>query len=276
MLLALNYSPEAADLLTRRSINFDLFKTPPWDEMIAVASRYRPVAIHFELRAGQQKMRTTDWRWVETLLNQTSTRYVNLHLGARKKDFEVGFENLPARMRLDRVIERLIADVRHATEIFGPDRVIVENVPFRHGDAERKIAETVEPEAINAVMAATGCGLLLDISHARISAATLGQDEKRYIQALDLTRLREIHITGLHEQENQHLQDHLPMLPQDWEWLDWVVKQISRDLWPHPHLIAFEYGGTGPFFAENTDREVLASQVPRLYEATRRVGDGTS
>ncbi len=276
MLLAVNYSPEAASLLTRRIIDFDLFKTPPWEEMIAEASHYRPVAVHFELRAGQQKTQFTDWGNVETLLQQTSTRYVNLHLGVRKKDFEAGFGDLPEQVRLDRVTERLAADVLPAVRYFGAEKVIVENVPFRPGEGERKLAETVDPKVINAVLAATGCGLLLDISHARISAATRGQDEKKYIQQLDLSRLRELHITGLHDLGNQHLQDHLSMLPEDWEWLDWTLAQISAGLWAKPHLLAFEYGGTGPFFAENTDSEVLSTQIPRLREAAQRLATDPS
>jgi uncharacterized protein len=272
MKLAVNYSPEAADLLIRQEIDFDFFKTPAWDEMIAEASRYRPVAVHFELRAGQQKLSATDWGRVETILKQTNTRYVNVHLGARKKDFEPAFDRLPAQVRRERVAERLAADVLCATQVFGPERVIVENVPYRPGGDEKKLAETIDPEVINAVLSATGCGLLLDLSHARISAATRGQDEKKYIQQLDLSRLREVHITGIHEEENQHLQDHLPMLPADWVWLDWTLEQIATGQWPHPHMLAFEYGGTGPFFGEHSDSEVFASQVPRLLAAVKQLG----
>ncbi len=52
MQFALNYSPQAADLVWAGQIDIDLFKCPPWTEMTAAAQAIRPVYVHFGLQAG--------------------------------------------------------------------------------------------------------------------------------------------------------------------------------------------------------------------------------
>jgi uncharacterized protein (UPF0276 family) len=109
------------------------------------------------------------------------------------------------------------------------------------------------------------CGLLLDISHARISAHHLGIDEREYISKLPVKRLREIHYTGLHN-INGKLVDHLPILEEDWPILEWVMSQINSGDFSQPWLLAFEYGGIGERYADRSDPNVIASQIPRLYD----------
>jgi len=43
MKLAINYSPQAADLLDEGKITFDLYKSTHWPEMISSAARQLPV-----------------------------------------------------------------------------------------------------------------------------------------------------------------------------------------------------------------------------------------
>lgn len=268
MQFALNYSPQAAELIESGRIDIDFFKTPPWANMMQAASQHRPVAVHFELAAGSGEPRR-DWSAVENVLQNSATRYVNFHLNARRKDFPEDFPRLAESARTNRVIERLVADLRPAVQHFGPERVIAENAPYRGPLNSKKLAETALPEVISAAVRAVGCGLLLDISHARISARALGMDPLDYIARLPLESLREVHITGIHTLADGYLQDHLSMVADDWQWLDWLVRQIRRGTWPEPHLLAFEYGGTGPFFSEHSDPDVLAEQVPRLLAAVR-------
>ena len=264
MQFAINYSPEAAWLLTAGRIEVDYFKTPPWPDMIAKAQRHRPVSVHFELRAGSGKLKRTDWHAIETFLEQTETRYVNLHLDARTTDFL----SLPGKQpgKITAVTERLIEDVQSVVGHFGRDKVIAENSPFRAKTPHGKQPETILPEVIRSVIAETGCGLLLDVSHARISAKSLEVAPRTYMQDLPMDHLRELHFTGIHTLEGGYLQDHLGLLDGDWEWLDWTLEQVDSGRWPAVEMLAFEYGGIGDFFADNTDIDVIAEQVPRLVE----------
>lgn len=262
MLLAVNYSHEAAALLSQQRIRFDRFKTPPWPDMIAEARQYLPVQVHFELRAGRDALINTDWDAVEAFLIQTGTQYVNLHLSLHKNEIP---KDLPPADLPRWTTASLIADVERAVARFGAERVIVENVPYRRGET-KKTSACVLPGVISQVIRATRVGLLLDISHARISAASLGMPAGDYLRALPLDQLRELHFTGIHTWEDGGLMDHLPILPEDWPWLDWVLKGIREEGWGEPGLLAFEYGGVGKFFKDHSDINVLAEQVPMLAE----------
>ena len=262
---AINYSPQAIALVANGSIEIDYFKTPPWPEMIARAEVYRPVVVHFNLRAGTGQLQQTDWGEIEAFLATTPTRYVNLHLAADKRDGLPFDCDRPSTTDVEQIMANLYADVGAVVMRLGPERVIVENVPYRVGEGH-VIRTCVLPEVISEVIQNHGCGLLLDIAHARISADTLGLDAKEYIRALPMERLRELHFTGLHDLGGGHLMDHLPVLDEDWPWLEWALEGIQNEGWGKPHMLAYEYGGDGhPFFAANSESAVIARDVPTMY-----------
>jgi len=265
MLYAINYSPQAAALLQEGRIEIDRFKCPPWPDMIAEAAALRPVAVHFDLRAGPGTLhQTADWTAIERFLSTTETAYVNIHLAVRAREMP----HLPAAQPLTggermQVIERLLQDVEAVTRRFGAGRVIAENVPW-HREYTPNLYATAQPEVVRTVIETAGCGLLLDISHARISARNMGLDERAYLRALPVERLRELHFTGIHDWGFLQM-DHLSVLEDDWPWLDWVLEQIRSNGWGQAHMLAFEYGGIGGFFADHTETEVILRDVPPMY-----------
>jgi uncharacterized protein (UPF0276 family) len=288
--LAVNCSYQAIDLLREKKVHFDYFKCPAWPDVVAVAKDTRPVYVHFPLAAGRgigdalnaETGQPTDWHAMEILLAETNTPLVNLHLGVNAEDHP----NLPASSVdpdvVDTVVENMIRDVRAVVERFGPEKVIVENI----GESgNRFLRPTYLPEVIAAVIEETGCGLLLDTSHARLAAYTLGMDAQEYIGLLPVQCIRELHITGIQPFEGKWVElarragvdegtikrlvgrliDHLPMTDADWEFFAWSIQQIRVGVWGRPWFVTFEYGGTSPKYRVITDSEVLADQVPRLY-----------
>ena len=264
MKLAINYSHEAVSLVHEKHIHIDRFKTPDWPDMIQEASNYRPVAIHFNLFAGRGDLVSSDWKTIRALKEQTGTPYINLHLNPEGVDYpDVPLDTSKGR-QFNKIVENLILDVKAAVDVFGAEQVIVENVPFRgwQGDTLRL---AVEPRIIHKVVEETGCGLLLDLSHARISACYLGVDDREYISALPVDRLRELHFTGLNW-VNGKLKDHLPALKHDWQALSWALKHIRSGEWAPPWLLAFEYGGVGDKYKGRCDPAVISEQIPRIFE----------
>jgi len=263
MKLAINYSTQAAALLAAGQIQLDRFKCPDWPDMIAEAQSVLPVAVHFTLTAGSGKLKKkANWDFIAGLMAQTDTPYVNLHLAPTLKDFP-DFSVADLSAAEDRkVFKAMRKDVRSAVREFGADRVIVENVPYR-GHQDKVFRTAVEPDRIQEIFADTGCGLLLDISHARIAAHHLGLDAFDYMEQLPIKRIKELHFTGLHDLDG-YLQDHLSVLEADWPVLEQVLDRIRSGRWAEPWLLAFEYGGVGEKFAERSDSAVMAAQVPRL------------
>ncbi len=269
MLLALNYSPQAAALLQEGRIQIDRFKTPDWPEMIAEARSLCAVAVHLNLQAGRGQPKPVDWDHIERILDETDTPYVNLHLESKLKDFPSLRVDVPETSQAGQIVQRMLEDVQAAVERFGAQRVIVENVHYRAGRG-KTLRPSVEPPVMRRILDETECGLLLDISHARIAAHYLGVDERDYIEALPVERLRELHFTGLHHLDGD-LVDHLEILESDWPVLAWALERIRSGAWARPWLLAFEYGGVGEVFAWRSEARVIAAQVPILHQLVQNV-----
>ena len=269
MKLAINYSKQADQLVQEGLIHVDVFKCPDWPDLIRQASLCRPVAVHFPLSVGTADDADVDFERIARLMEETGTHFVNLHLAPYNKGYSGVTPENPEPDQERKVVENILRQVRAFAGFFGPERVILENDPYRgsEGDILRTGAK---PEIIRYVLEETSCGLLLDISHARISAHYLGVDEKDYLQALPVDQLRELHFTGLHDLDGWP-EDHLPILATDWPVLEWVLNKIASGAWAHPWMLAFEYGGVGGKFADRSDPEAIAEQIPQLYRLVHEI-----
>jgi len=269
MYLAINYSPAAAKLVRSGQMDIDYFKVPNWQWIIDEASQLKPVAIHFTLEAGNDSLSQVDWEIVQQQAQSTGTPYINLHLDARQSYYPNFAVDTSQPTEVDRVFNTILSDVMSAVEHFGPEQVIVENSPYR-GLEGNTMHLCVEPSLITRVVKETGCGLLLDISHAIITAKVLGMDPIEYISQLPVQRVKEMHFAGIHrERSTGLLTDHLSIQEEDWYWLDKVLSCIRSGAWGSPWLLAFEYGGVGEPFRWRSNPEVIAEQVPQLYEHIR-------
>lgn len=264
MKFAINYSLPAAALAREHRIEVDLFKCPDWPEVISAASNDLPIYVHFGFRAGAGNLDTVDWANVQRLMDQTNTPYVNLHLYPRIADF-VGeaFEPAqPPQVDEAHVIEQVLNDVEIASKHMGAERVIIENVPYPD------FVSVIPPcaaslEVIRRVLDESGCGFLLDLSHARVAARSQHMDEFEYINNLPVDRLRELHITGL-KRIDGGWRDHMEMSEQDWPVLEWALANIRAGRWVEPWVVTFEYGGVTP--AWPVDEEILATQARRMSQ----------
>ena len=287
MKLAVNYSLPTVDLLCKKKIEIDYLKCPAWPDLIAQAQSIHPVYVHFPLTVGKgigdamdtETGQSPDWSKVEALLQQTSTRYVNVHLDSLRRDYP----DIPAKTtdpaHEEMLTERMIHDLSAVVERFGAERVIAEN---DNDIGSRMLYPALYPVFIRRVIEETNCGFLFDLSHARLSARALGMDPQEYISGLPLKRIREIHVTGIQKFDGHWLDaarkhnldaaeqwggewiDHLPMIEPDWEFFSWALGQISSGAWAMPQIVAFEYGGVGGLFGALMDEQTIATQVPRL------------
>lgn len=268
MKFALNYSPQALELLKEGRIDIDLIKCPDSQGLIEEAQRLKPVYVHFPLNAGTRGF-LPDWQRIEEVMETTGTRFINLHLEATHEDYPSIPITSQDRDDQSRMIEKMIEDVQEVTSRFGAENVILENDPY-HAEARasfRLLRPSAEPWVVSEVIRETGCGLLLDIDHARVSSHYMDIPLEDYIAQLPTDRLRELHMTGTrpHEQEGW-LESHHEMRHEDWPIFDWVLEQIQNGSWTSPHLFAFEYGGVGTKFDWRSDKATIAEQVPQFRE----------
>lgn len=288
MQFAVNYSPQAVALLTQNQIALDRFKCPAWDDVIATAQETHPVYVHFPLRVGMgisdaidtERDQPADWRRIESLVKQTDTPYVNLHLTPVLSDFLdlAGDTNDPAAR--ERLVEAAVRDIEAVVRRFGADKVIVENDYYNPWEY---FCLTCHPEYVRQVIEAAGCGMLLDIAHARLAARAWKLDPRDYIAALPVDRICEIHLAGIQYVDEswqtilrtyapQMLEyyagswmDHLPMTEEAFSFYTWAFEQLRSGAWQRPWIVSLEYGGVGALWQALTDEKILSEHVPRLY-----------
>lgn len=285
----INYSLPAVELQRQKRIHVDIFKLPAWPDLIGDAIKNEPVYIHFPLVAGHgigdawntETKKPADWDQIERLLEISNTRCINMHLGPTIYDLpQIPIKDLSIST-IDKVTDILIHDVMSVVKRFGPERVIVENVYDHRGVY---LHQPFTAQSICRILNETGCGLLLDVSHARLAALCLNLDAREYTESLPVDRIIEMHVTGIQRLDEKwvnrlrqagmldshlaqsagHLQDHLPMTNEDWEFFAWVVERIHGGHWKAPELVSFEYGGIGSWWHEVTEIAVLEEQVPRF------------
>ncbi len=257
MKFAVNYSIPLIHLIEKNAIQVDLIKCPDWEGMLKEAQFHGPITIHYDHDVGLGSTLDLDLSRVERLMKQTETPHVNTHL-VTPRNFNP--DNPQEVEKINRLWRK---EIEVLTDYFGAELVALEHFPYTF--ANPHIRTAADSQVFSQVIQDTGCMLLLDLAHARITADTLGMDAKAYIRNLPLDRLVELHITGIRPYAGV-LTDHFELKDAGWENLDWALGEIRSGQWRKPRIAAFEYGGVGDPFVWRTNSEVLRSQVPRLYE----------
>ena len=255
MKFAVNYSNPLIRLISEKAIEIDLIKCPDWDGMLKEARPYGPVTIHYDIHAGLGKTPKIDLARIQRLNRETQTPHVNCHL-VTPRSFNP--DDPTEVKRINRLWREEMAVL---VKYFGANDVTLEHYPYT--PATPYLRTATDSDIFSQVIYDSGCQLLLDLAHAQITADTLGMDAKKYISALPLERLTEMHITGIRKHAGV-LTDHFEMDPGSWEILAWALQNIRKGHWHEPRIVAFEYGGVGDTFVWRTSYHHLKTQIPRL------------
>lgn len=270
MKFAINYSPQAEQLVHDGTIQVDVYKCPSWDDLVPRVHQSHSAYVHFSFIAGRNQFGDVDLDWVERWLDTTDTLVINTHLAVCEDDFATG-----EAITVDCIIEKVVRDVEFFGKRFGNERVIVENIPYPDpGWQDGLLKECVDPAVISQIVEQTGCGLLLDVAHAIRACEGIGEtDIKGYLNAMPVHALRELHVVGILPDidEDGVRQDHYPLLESDWEMVEFSIQQLRDKKWHKPDVMAFEYGGVGPLFENRSDSSVIAEQASRLYQLAQSV-----
>jgi uncharacterized protein len=128
--------------------------------------------------------------------------------------------------------------------------------------------EMTEPEFLNRLAKRTGCGLLLDVHNVYTNARNHGFDPEGFVDAVDLTRVVEVHIAGGTELDGMWLDSHAGACPEPvFELLEHVVARA-----PNLRAITFEFNDSYfPLLGEEGLRDQLdrARTVWRRHAAVR-------
>lgn len=159
----------------------------------------------------------------------------------------------PSALDLGVHLEHFFARVRSLRERLGIP-LLLENAPSLPGVEDDPESD---PETIAAVLQATGCSFLLDLSYAQTAARSWGYDDaRRYIERLPLDRLVEVHLSAPRRLGDGSLVDaHEPLREEDYHLLSWLLQRST------PRVVTLEYW---------KDSQELGEQVLRLREELGR------
>jgi uncharacterized protein len=152
------------------------------------------------------------------------------------------------------------AHIEQLANKFGREAIVVEHIP----EYEALAALGCYPALLCRLVRETGVGLLLDISHARLSARHYGCSTEEYIDRLPLDQLKLIHTTGIGQDSDGSWVDHRPMDDHDYAVLSSLLQGAHLGRYPLPAAVQHEYGGISGFLRRHSSAEVLKREVTSL------------
>jgi uncharacterized protein (UPF0276 family) len=151
------------------------------------------------------------------LIDRVKPAFWSEHLACvRAGDIEIG--HLAASPRTQATIDATASNLKRAASIVGT-RPMVENIATL---MEPPASDRSEAEWVSAVVAESGCDLLLDLHNVHANSVNFGFDPIAYIDTIDPERIGAIHLAGGcwiegnaegEARERRYLDDHLHDVP---------------------------------------------------------------
>jgi uncharacterized protein len=215
------------------------------DTQLISARTLRPVLLHGcgdHWRIGMNNLPNLERlrNWIAT----SNTPYLSVHLDLQPED-------LP-NLTPGAALERIATNVEALRQETGLD-VALENIA--HYTWSERPSFISDPHWITAAIEMTEAPLLLDIVHARVSAAHRNENAEKYMDALPLEQTLEIH-TSAPRLEPEGLRDrHLSMQQPEFDWLEWVLIRATNT-----QTITLEYAGIPDIGHTREGKEI---RIPR-------------
>jgi len=255
-----NYSNELIELIQEDPRFCDYIKIGAFGltlDCLESAFSYKPLMIHgfgwFE-RGGMATIDVMDFDQMNSLMKKYGSPCLGMHALAYPKD----------QIRED-LVSHMTQILRSVQKKLSYE-LIIENMDYSpFYDYETTVIESVKPEFYTKLLHSTGLNMLLDISHAKVSAYQIGMDIYDYLEELPLEKVREIHISGSAFDEGKGYRDvHGVMEEEDY--------QIALFLSKHSRIVAakklkyitLEYGTI-----EKANKQAVFEQMKRLKRIFR-------
>lgn len=258
--LAILASQTLADLWPQEAIRPDLLEVTTWMDLEQIVF-FRDLLLDepLLLYGGNLlgvPLSEEDETHLRLLVAQTGTPWLSVRISlwpwkamqeARKRG------GRPSALDLGTHLEEFFSRVRALRECLNIP-LLLENTPSLPG---MKNDPENDPETIAAVLQATGCSFLLDLSCAQAAARNWGYENPRhYLAALPLDRVVEIHLSAPSPRiDGQLANTHESLREEDYLLLDWLLARTT------PQVVTLEYW---------KDPGALSEQILRLKRELAR------
>jgi uncharacterized protein (UPF0276 family) len=172
------------------------------------------------MNLARQQLDTAKSPWLSTGIGASAEPQA--HRGGPYR--EADDEDLQSR---ETVITNITRHGRRLRDWLGDTLLLLENYNYHPTNAYEYICE---PELFSFLVNEIGCGMLLDLSHARISANNMRwKDVQTYLSALPLDQVREVHTNHPGWQGDQMVDAHQPLQHEDLPYLSWVLDHTPAE-----------------------------------------------
>ncbi len=200
---------------------------------------------------------------VDQILAEIPVRWHSEHLGYVNVD-GVNLGTMVALPRTEEALELVCERVRYLMDRY-PIPFLLENVV---NVLPQRAPEMSDAEFLNAIVEATGCGLLLDVYNLECDAHNHGFDVPGFLEQLDRGAVREIHVAGGVEYKDFLLDIHSRPLQESTIAL---AREVSARC-PRLELVVFEL--LDEAFPVLGDR-VIEEELIRLRDALENASYGS-
>jgi uncharacterized protein len=249
MKLSVNYSDTLLALLKEDpKLPIDYIKVPMGSfpgcfEQYLVGKQLRPLISHIG-QAGVldilniDESRRLNIQTLDKIIDLSDSSKLSTHVNGHISyfpefvDCQHSFKVTLANAIKQRFLDTVETYKQHYQQIFS-----IENWPYYSFANDFRICS--EPEFISELCEISGCGFLLDISHARVTAHFLEIDILKYLDMCPIDKLTEIHFSGssIYRDKDFIWDSHSEFDNYDLELLDYVLNKSK------PEVITIEYGG---------------------------------
>ncbi len=249
--LSVNLSNALIGLVQEGQVRIDAIETTEVVPLSVVEqARQQLPDMPFHLHAGRFGMEWFNRQAFKRLLNfYPQSPWISWHLAPLP--YLVTFAALRRGIRLHQpptraLVRRFIRKINKLQSLF-KQPVILENMPVLPTGGY--FFES-NPAVITRILDETGCPILLDLAHARISAQARTMPVEAYLLEMPLKRVVQVHLAGVTEQAGRLIDTHQSLQEEDYVLLEWVLPRIQ------PQWVTLEYW--------REDAQALKEQLTRI------------
>jgi uncharacterized protein (UPF0276 family) len=238
--LSVTYFTKLLALAQKLETNFQYVRLGNWLEQRTI---HRALAqfpdkkflYHYNgnIRASESETQTLisnlqDWQ------RQTNCPWLSAHLDYHtQEEIDELFreDRRPQRYDAEQAFE-LLCRATQTVKAYLSVPLLLENMQHWHLP---EIDIAVTPDFIRRVLEETQCGLLLDLAHARITAAILACDVQSYLEEFPLEQIVEIHVSSPRYENKHWVNSHETLQEEDYALLEWLLRRTT------PRAVTLEY-----------------------------------
>lgn len=257
-LLSVNYSNAAVNLIQNGKITVDAIEAVDKvsdDEIIAAKQLLPKIEMHYH--QGRMFFTKRGIRKLDHYLRLCpQSPFISIHLAPLPASITtpaLRWNLYLPQPNIEFLIKRFIRQINNLKKLFSKP-VILENMPILHPTRYRLESD---PTVISRILHETQLGMLLDLTHARISAEARKIPVEKYLEQLPLEKVKQIHVTGSRRKEGFLYDAHEQLEPYDYDLLGWTLGIIE------PEWLTLEY------FKEESD--AVYEQVSKLTEIVNSI-----